>query len=111
MAKPDLPPNLNAAWDAAFDLANNGVAIPIGDIVVCDDCNEDYTNSTESGGFIFGSRGICPDCAGQWMVAIERHKEQRYIKKRCREGQSFADMVREFRGPNATIKVTGGRRR
>lgn len=33
-----------------------------GDMVLCDYCDEDYTNSEEEGGFLFGSYAICPKC-------------------------------------------------
>ena len=40
--------DLKQAWDAAYE--NQGEAIPVGDIVVCDDCSVDYTNRPDSGG-------------------------------------------------------------
>lgn len=91
------------AWAKAE--ANPGKEIDIGNMVVCDSCNEDYTDSPRSGGFIFQSRAICPQCAGRWMASIIENGEQRMIKAACAAGQSFADFVREYRGPNNSISV------
>lgn len=93
-------------WDQAF--ANPGEAVPIGEQVVCDICNRDLTNSAESGGFIFGSNGYCPACAGKAMPDIRRYNEEHHVRARCPAGQSFADFIRAYRGPNAVIKVTAG---
>ena len=59
--------DMQRKWDAAF--ANPGEAIPVGETVVCDDCNGDYTNRADSGGFIFESKAICPTCAPGWRQA------------------------------------------
>lgn len=83
-----------------------GERIYIGDIVVCDHCNEDYTESEESGGFIFGSYATCPKCADRFMATIKECGEQQYIVATCAAGQSFADFVREYRGDNNYIQVT-----
>ena len=66
--------DLKRAWDAAYE--NPGEAIPVGDIVVCDDCSVDYTNRLESGGFIFQSKAICPACAPRWRRLIALYGEQ-----------------------------------
>jgi hypothetical protein len=77
----------------------------MGDIVLCDLCNEDYTSSDEEGGFVFGSKGVCPTCAPRMMSNIEKYKETQYIKARPNTGESFADFIRRFRGGNATIEI------
>jgi hypothetical protein len=38
------------------------ITIDPGRTVVCDDCNADYTDSPDTGGLLFGSRAICPQC-------------------------------------------------
>lgn len=100
---------LDEAWSEAA--ANPGKPVDIGRTVVCDSCSDDCTDSTESGGFIFSSNAYCPKCAPQALRNIERFNEQRYIKARCPEGQSFADFVRAYRGPHGnTITIhTGGK--
>ena len=65
--------DLKRAWDAAYE--NQGEAIPVGDIVVCDDCSVDYTNRPDSGGFIFQSKAICPACAPRWRRLIALYGE------------------------------------
>lgn len=87
--------------------ANRGVEIDIGDIVVCDVCSDDYTESDDKGGFIFGSYAYCPKCAAEHEPLIEREGEAHYIRARCPEGKSFADFVREYR-PSNTISISGG---
>lgn len=95
---------LQAAWDAAF--ATPGTPIDIGRAVVCDSCNEDYTNSPASGGFVFGSYAICPTCAPRWLKNIQEEAEEYAIRARCAEGQSFGDFVRAYRGDNNSITIT-----
>jgi hypothetical protein len=97
---------IDAAWDAAFQ--QSGAAIPIGDIVLCDDCNADWTGRKESGGLVFGSKGICPDCEPRWRASIAQYHEQDHISAECPEIQSFADFIREFRGPDSFIMVRSG---
>jgi len=97
-----LPKKLQDKWDEA-DKTNDPV--DIGNIVVCDICNEDYTNSLDSGGFIFTSSAYCPKCAKAGLLTIQSYGEERYIKAMCKEGQSFADFVREYRGGNNIIHI------
>lgn len=79
----------------------------IGRTVLCDMCNEDYTDSPESGGFIFGSYAVCPKCAPRIEKDITRYREQHAIHRRTADGESFADMVRDYRGPDGGfIEIT-----
>jgi len=66
-----------------------------GDVVLCDDCGDDWTNSPISGGLLFGSKAICPRCCGKWEHDAKRYDEQRFIRARCPEHKSFADWVRQ----------------
>lgn len=97
-----LPKELKDGWDEAFQ---TGKPISIGDLVVCDICNKDYTDLPDSGGFVFCSKGYCPECAKKWLPRIKSYGEEGYIKAFCPEGQSFADFIREYRGPNDMIQV------
>lgn len=99
---------LKKAWEAAW--ANPGEAQPIGRVVVCDVCSEDWTNRPESGGFLFGSYAYCPACFIAGLASIKRFDEEHFIKGFCPPGMSFADWVREQRGPDAFIRVTGHRK-
>jgi hypothetical protein len=84
-----------------------GVKIPVGDVVVCDFCDEDYTTSKDGGGLVFDGNGVCPKCALKLLDDAERYGELEHIKAVCPVGKSFADFIREYRGPNAFISVTG----
>jgi hypothetical protein len=94
---------MKQAWDAAFD--HPGEAIPVGRNVVCDICDQDWTDRPESGGFLFVSKAYCPDCAVEGLRTIKRYKEERRIRALC-GSESFADFVRRLRGPDAFIRVT-----
>jgi hypothetical protein len=98
--------DMDRKWDAAF--ANPGEAIPVGETVVCDDCNGDYTNRADSGGFIFQSNAICPTCAPRWRKLIALYGETHHVRAVCPEGVTFAAFVRAWRGPGAAIRVTRG---
>lgn len=96
--------NLDKKWDAAF--AQPGEKIPVGRDVICDICDLDWTDRPESGGFLFESKAVCPDCAPGFMASVIKYNEQRFIHGECPKGQSYADWVRELRGPDAFIRVT-----
>lgn len=72
------------------------VVIDPGNMVVCDDCNRDFTNSPMIGGIYgFGSKAICPICTPKWLADAKRYGEERFIKARCPDDKPFADWVRE----------------
>lgn len=77
----------------------------LGDIVLCDLCNKDYTDSTELGGFIFGSNAVCPACAPRFKASIRKHNETASIRATAKENQAFRDFVREYRGGPATTTI------
>lgn len=86
----------------------NQQIIDIGDMVVCDICNEDYTDNTlATGGFIFQSQAVCPTCSPRFLDSIEKYKEQRFIRTHCKQFQTFADFVREYRGDDKFILIVG----
>lgn len=72
--------------------------IDIGDTVVCDWCNADYTDSPESGGVLVGSYAVCPQCEGR--VAPDE------VDVRCPTGVPFRDWVLDLRGGDNTIRIT-----
>lgn len=78
----------------------NGVTIITvipGDTVLCDLCNEDYTNSDEKGGFLFGSKAVCPKCAPEFLNSIKSYNEERYIRAQANPDESFRDFVYRIR--------------
>jgi|GEM_PF-1971124 len=102
-----MNPDLKAKWDEA---ARTGNAIPVGDVVVCDVCNADYTESQATGGFIFGSYAYCPRCARSHLEKIREYGEEHLIRARAEPGEAFADFVRRYRGPHAFIRIHGEHR-
>lgn len=77
----------------------------IGNSVFCDMCNDDYTNSNESGGFLFGSYAYCPKCAKRSIWNIRRQGEAKFIKAYCPAGMSYAAWCLQLRGGDNTIKT------
>lgn len=75
----------------------NVINVDVGDNVLCDFCNTDYTTSRESGGFMFGSSAICPGCAENTLKTIKKCQELGSIKSFCPDGMSFADYIRSIR--------------
>lgn len=92
------------AWSEADK--NLGKEIDIGDIVVCDSCNEDYTDSDAVGGFLFASNGICPKCAPEYRADVEKYQEQEFIRAEARPGETFKSFVLRMRGGNNKIKIS-----
>lgn len=94
---------ISEKWRQAAE--NLGETVPLDDVVVCDICNRDYTESDQCGGFIFGSNAYCPPCAERSLTNILRYGEVHYIRALCPAGVNFADFVRAYRGPNAGITI------
>jgi len=69
--------------------------VNLGSSVACDMCNKDWTRSDVSGGFLFSSYAVCPDCAEEQLKSIKSFNEEKYITKYCPKDKSFADWVRE----------------
>lgn len=89
--------DLERLWKQAE--ANPGQSVDIGRNVVCDFCDADHTDSTVTGGVIFGSKAVCPTCVPRVQG------EPEHIKARCPEGVTFGDFVRTYRGANNTITI------
>lgn len=86
----------------------SGGTVPVGRVVLCDFCDEDLTEDTRSGGFLFQSKAVGPCCAEKSLVSIRGYGEERFIRGRCPDGVSFADWVRGLRGPDAAVRVSRG---
>lgn len=78
--------------------------IDIGDAVVCDFCNADYTDSEESGGVLIGSFAVCPRCAPDALRSADKHGEP--VDAVCPPDKSFKEWVLELRGGDNTIRIT-----
>ena len=95
------------AMEAAVESGIPG-SVPVGDTVLCDDCDTDYTASTVTGGILFQSRALGPCCAPKWERSAREYGEEEFIRARGPAWMSFADWVRAIRGPDAVITVTPG---
>jgi len=63
--------------------------------VVCDICNADYTDSDVSGGFVFGSSAVCPECAPKMLADINEFGEVDLIRAHCPKGKPFGKWIQE----------------
>ncbi len=71
------------------------VIVDPGDSVFCDLCNADKTDCPQSGGFMFQSKAICPDCCDAFEKTAKQYNELHFIRARCPPNKSFADWVRQ----------------
>lgn len=97
-----IPKELHDKWEQA---QRTGEPVPVGDFVVCDGCDKDFSNSQEAGGIIFTSSAYCPACAPRIEDSAKKYGETRFIRGRAEPGETFADFVRRYRGPNACIQI------
>jgi len=73
------------------------VIIDMGDAVICDFCNKDWTDEKGSGGFLFESKAVCPNCAPAILKNIEKYHEENFIRGVCPDNMPFGDWVRSIR--------------
>jgi hypothetical protein len=73
------------------------IIIDIGNKVICDYCDKDYTNSNETGGFLFGSYATCPECAPRIIENARKYGEENHIRAICPPELSFRDWVYTLR--------------
>lgn len=74
------------------------IQIDPGDVVLCDLCNKDYTtDKTTTGGFLFGSIGVCPACAPHFERRIKMCHETGWIKDRAKPNEPFRDFIYRVR--------------
>ena len=59
------------------------VMIDVGVHVFCDLCGKDFTDSSTSGGFLFGSKAVGPCCCESQEQKINEIGEEWNIKDRC----------------------------
>lgn len=80
------------------ELGFETIVLDVGDHVYCDACNKDYIEDEAKGGFLFGSKAICPDCAPSWEHSAKTYNETKYIVARPTDDESFRDFVYRIRG-------------
>lgn len=77
-----------------FDEADRTGSVDLGVRVFCDLCAKEWTGRPESGGFLFGSKAVCPDCAPDFL-----------IKAYCPVGQPYRTWTLSLLNGDDTIKV------
>lgn len=70
----------------------------IGDTVVCDWCNMEFTNSVATGGGVVGSEAVCPYCWGMVLKNADG-------VKRCPRTMTFKEFVMKERNGNNRITI------
>lgn len=78
----------------------------LGDKVICDTCGTDFTLRTDAGGFIFESKGICPDCAPRFLKTVKLYEEEHFIKCMALPTVPFRDFILWYRGDNNKVRIT-----
>lgn len=100
-------------WELFSEIAGQEMklqnVLDIGDSVICDNCGQDLTNDDIPGGFIFGSRAVCPYCSERMMNSIKKYNEENYIKAYCPEGLSYREWVLKLRNGDNAIKFYVGK--
>lgn len=100
------PHPIHQAYAQALD--EGGPAfIPVGATVLCDIDDTDLTADPRSGGFMFGTYGVGPCCAGEYEAKVRGYGEEHFIRARCPAGMSFADWIRSMRPADAAITIEG----
>jgi hypothetical protein len=77
----------------------------LGEVVVCDLCGVDYTFSDAVGGMLFGSNGCCPECTGRMKPDVIKHDEEKYIRARANEGETFRAFCLRMRGGDNSMTI------
>lgn len=72
------------------------IVLEVGNQVLCDLCNKDWTDSNTTGGFLRGSYAVCPDCAPDHRAKLKEFNEEHHIRAECPVFLSFADWVRNY---------------
>lgn len=74
------------------------IKLEVGDTVLCDLCNKDYTHDDKTtGGFYFSGKAVCPDCSDGTMKSIKKYHEERFIRAYADENETFRDFVYRLR--------------
>jgi len=72
------------------------MTIDVGDRVICDLCNTEYTNSDAVGGVLFSHKACCPICAPEMIKNAKKFKETRFLELPT-VGETFRDFVLRIR--------------
>ena len=78
------------------------IVADLGNTVICDICNKDWTDDPTSGGILVGSYAVCPDCEPKKLRQLKKYNEMYCINARCPSDMSFAKWIAEGRGPEGS---------
>ena len=73
------------------------ITINPGRHVLCDLCNQNFSDRPELGGMIVGGYAVCPLCAPSFEQELSRQNATYMIRARCPANTSFADFIRAYR--------------
>jgi hypothetical protein len=79
--------------------------IDIGNTVLCDYCNRDFTESDETGDLLVGAEAVCPRCEPQVRERLKMYGEEGDIAAECPAGMSFWKFVLAIRNGDNTIRI------
>jgi hypothetical protein len=77
------------------------IIVEIGDAVICDLSNAEYTDSPATGGVLSGSYACCPECTPSVIANATACGESDSLTLNS-DKLSFADFVRRIRSDTAT---------
>lgn len=97
-----LPDELARKWSEA---ERTGEA-ELGELVICDSCNHDYTrDDTTSGGFIVGSYAYGPCCSERHYRELVKYGETHHVRAECPAGVSFWRFVLDYRAARGSTAI------
>jgi hypothetical protein len=73
------------------------IVVDMGTTVICDFCDKDWSFEEGSGGFLFQSEAVCPDCEDGMMKSIKKYNEEKFIRGHCPKDKSFKQWVLDMR--------------
>jgi hypothetical protein len=76
-------------------------------IIVCDFCSADHSDTSTQGGLLFMSKGICPACVPKLEEDVKKYGEEHFIRARALPGETFKDFIIRIRDGNNTMIVSG----
>ena len=78
----------------------------VGNVVICDSCGKDYTDSDAVGGLLFVSNGVCPECVPNFEAGAKKFNEEQHIRARANDGETFRAFILRMRAGNNKVIIT-----
>ena len=88
---------MNKEWAKKHGIIVIDLGGMVGDVVLCDLCGKEWSNSEQSGGFVLSATGVCPDCEEKVMADVVKYKEEFAITSKCPPGMSHVEFIQRFR--------------